>query len=98
MDYCITVWGYAAHKCLNKVQRIMNRTARLTGNFEYDIRGVEWLRQLGLINLKERRDYFMNLLVFKCVNGIAPAYLCDVLTPAASIRTRESRSTADNLS
>ena len=49
------------------------------------------------MNLKERRDYFMNLLVFKCVNGIAPAYLCDVLTPAASIRTRESRSTAENL-
>ncbi len=76
----------------------MNRAARIiTGNFEYDIRGVELLRQLGLMNLKERRDYFMNLLVFKCVNGIAPAYLCDVLTPAASIRTRESRSTAENL-
>ncbi len=98
IDYCITVWGYAADKYLNKVQRIMNRAARIiTGNFEYDIRGVELLRQLGLMNLKERRDYFLNLLVFKCVNDIAQAYLCDVLTPAASIRTRESRSIAENL-
>ncbi len=39
----------------------------------------------------------MNLLILKCVHGIAPSYLCDVLTPAASIRTRESRSTAENL-
>ena len=76
----------------------MNRSARIiTGNFEYDTRGLELLRQLGLMNLKERRDYFMNLLVFKCVNVIAPAYLCDVLTSAARIRTRESRSTAENL-
>ncbi len=38
----------------------MNRAARIIrGNFfEYDIRGVELLRQLGLMNLKERRDYF----------------------------------------
>ncbi len=69
------MWGYAADKYLNKVQRIMNRAARIiTGNFEYDVRGVELLRQLGLMNLKERRDYFMNLIVFKCVNGIAPSY------------------------
>ncbi len=76
----------------------MNRAARIiTGNFEYDIRGLELLRQPGLMNLKERHDYFMNLLVLKCVKGIAPSYLCDVLTPAASIQTRESTSSAENL-
>ncbi len=32
----------------------------ITGKFEYDVRGVELLRQLGLMNLKERLDYFMN--------------------------------------
>ena len=55
---------------INKVQRMMNRAATIiTGNFEsgivymiYNVRGVELLRQLGLMNLKERRD-FMNLLV-----------------------------------
>ncbi len=32
---------------------------------------------------------------YKCANVVAPSYLiCDVLTPAASIRTRESRITA----
>ncbi len=37
----------------------MNRAARIiTGDVEHDIRGVE-LRQLGLMNLKERRDYFI---------------------------------------
>ncbi len=27
------------------------------------------------MNLKERCDCFMSLLVFKCVNGIVPSYL-----------------------
>ncbi len=52
-DYCITVWGYTADKYLNKVQRSMNRAARIiTGNFEYDIHvhGVEVLRRLWLMN------------------------------------------------
>ena len=32
----------------------------------------------------------MGLLVYKCVNGIAPSYLCNVLTPVSSVQTRES--------
>ncbi len=76
----------------------MNRAARIiSGNFEYDVGGVELLNQLGLVTLKERRDYFMGLLVYKCVNGIAPSYLCNVLTPASSVQTRESRSSNENL-
>ncbi len=54
IDYCITIWGYAAEQHLNKVHRIMNRAARIiTGNFDYDIRGVELLKQLGLMNFKD---------------------------------------------
>ncbi len=76
----------------------MNRAATIiTGNFDYDVRGVELLKQLGLMNVKERRDYFMSMLVFKCVNGTAPFYLCNVLTPAASIHTLVNTSVSDNL-
>ncbi len=39
----------------------------------------------------------MSVLVFKCVNGTVPFYLCDVLTPAASIHARVNRSTNNNL-
>ncbi len=79
----------------------MNRAAAIiiTGNYDYDVRGVGLLKQLGLMNLKERRDYFMSVhvLVVKSVNGTAPFYFCDVLTPAASVYTRVNRSTSDNL-
>ena len=34
---------------------------------------------------------------FSVVNGTAPSYLCDVLTPAASIHTCTRVNTSDNL-
>ena len=81
----LTIWGYAADKHLNKVQRIMNRAARIiSGNFEYHVRGVELLKQLGLMTSKGRRDYFTSLHVHKCVNGIAASYLCNILMPAST--------------
>ena len=76
----------------------MNRAARIvSGNFENDVQGVELLNQLGLMTLKEARDYFMGLLVYKCVNGMALSYLCIVLTPASSVQTRASRTSDENL-
>ncbi len=35
IDYCITIWGYAADKYLNKFQHIMNRAARITSSMIY---------------------------------------------------------------
>ncbi len=67
----------------------MNRAARITtDNFEL-------FKQVGVMNLKERRDYFMGGLAF---NVIAPSYLCDVFTACRKHRyTRLRRNNADNL-
>ncbi len=53
----------------------MNRAARIitvTVKLEYDVRGVKLLGHLGLMNLTERRDYFMSVLIFHRVNSIVP--------------------------
>ncbi len=42
--------------------------------------------------LRERQDYLMGLLVYECVNGIAPSYLRSVLMLANSVQSRGSRS------
>ncbi len=47
------------------------------------------------MNLKER-CYCVECTCFKCVNGIAPSYLFEVLTPAASINRSVNRSNTDN--
>ncbi len=41
IDYCITVWGFAPNKYVDKVQRMQNRAARIiTGNYNWDVRGI----------------------------------------------------------
>jgi hypothetical protein len=96
IDYCITVYGYCSEKNVNKVQRIMNRAARIiTGIYDWNVRGITLLKQLGLMSFTQRRDYFMGVLTFKCLNGHLPDYLGDHLMYVSqrhSFNTRSSQS------
>ena len=66
IDYCSTVWGFTSNKNLNRIQKFQNRAARIiTNNFNWDIRGVNIVKDLGWLNIKQRRDYFVGPLVFK---------------------------------
>ena len=71
-----------AHTINNKVQRLQNRAARiLTGNYDYvNKRGIDLVKTLGLMNISQRRDYFMIMLMFKSIHGLVPNYLCDEIT------------------
>ena len=69
IDYAISIWGYTTAHNINKVQRLQNRAARiLTGNFDYvNTRGIDLVKNLGLMNVIQRRDYFMLIMMFKSV-------------------------------
>ena len=77
LDYAITVWGFTSQLNLSRVQRLQNRAARIiTGNFDYiNVRGIDIVKRLKWINVIARRDYFVALIVFKCIRGMAPTYL-----------------------
>jgi hypothetical protein len=97
IDYCITSWGFAAKKHVNKVQRLQNRAARIiTGNFSWETRGIDLVEQLGWQSVVQRRDYFTAVLVFKALNGIAPVYIQDLFTFCHDINIRSTRNTAGN--
>jgi hypothetical protein len=93
IDYAITVWGYTNQNNLEKVQRMQNRVIRaILNNYDYvNIRGCDLLNEFRIMNVKQRRDYFMSLLMFKCIHGLAPDYLCNEIimcVDVANIRTR----------
>ena len=78
IDYCISVWGYAPDVHISKIQRLQNRAARvITGIYDWTIDGVQLVKQLGWLTVKERRDYFTAILMYRCLNGMAPHYLSD---------------------
>ena len=76
-DYGITVWGNTTAYNLAKVQHIQNYAARvITGNFDYiNNRGIDLVRSLGWMAIKQIFLCFQSILMFKCVHGLAPDYL-----------------------
>ena len=43
-------------------------------------------------NIKQRRDYFMSVLMFKSIHGLVPDYLTNVITMQIEVTNRETRS------
>ena len=71
---------YAPATLIRKVQSFQNRAARIiTGIRDWNIRGLTLVKQLGWMNVMERRDYFMGRLMHRCAYGKAPNYLKDML-------------------
>ena len=79
LDYGITLYGCSTQKNINLIQRVQNHAARLiTGNFDYiNCRGIELVKSLNLYTIRDRRDYFLTIFMFKSIHGIAPTYLSD---------------------
>ena len=74
IDYAISIWGYTSRQNLNIIERLQNRAARIiTGNHDYvNTRGIELVKTLKWVCVSQRRYYFMLLLMFKSIHGLAP--------------------------
>ena len=80
IDYGITIWGRTTENNLQKIQRFQNRAVRIcSGYYNYTISSRTLIKQLSWFTVKQRCDYLTGILMYKCVNHIAPDYLCDLL-------------------
>jgi hypothetical protein len=93
IDYGISIWGSTNVKNVNKLQRMQNYAARVIfNNFDYiNTRGEELVKQLGWMNIKQRFFYFETLLIFKCIHGLAPDYLCNNIIMNCEINEYNTR-------
>jgi len=94
IDYAITVWGHTTMTNINRIQRLQNLAARIImNNFDYiNTRGNDLVKQLKWMNVSERIKYFERLLMFKCIHGMAPEYLCNQVTMEIEVRNVNTRS------
>ncbi len=93
IDYCLTVWGFTSGVNIDKVQRLQNRAARIiTSNYDFNIRGLELVKELGWLNIRQRRDYFAGILVYKSLNGLSPDHMSDMFTHLRDISDYQTRS------
>ena len=53
--------------------------------FYVNFRGMDIVKMLRWMNVKQRFQYFNIILIFKCIHGLAPQYLCNNITIACEI-------------
>ena len=80
LDYCNGLFTGIDEKWVKELQRIQNAAGKVVyGLYKYDRVG-DTLQNLHWLPVQERIDYKVLLIVFKCLNGIGPEYLTDMLT------------------
>ena len=79
IDYACSVWGNCSAKNRKLILRIQKRAARIVskqfGSFE--VNSAELFNELKWQSFETRRDYFLNMLMYQCIHGTAPARLCN---------------------
>ena len=76
IDYCCPINASAADKLINKIQVLQNRAARLTlGCKVRDKHVSEIYSDLNWMMVDQRANYFKCILMYRCINKLAPEYL-----------------------
>ena len=92
IDYCNSLlYGIPDYR-IKQIQRVQNIAARVVAlSSKYDhISPV--LRELHWLPVDKRILFKILLLTYKCVNCLAPSYLCDLVSPVQNTRVLRSNS------
>ncbi|CAB3979720.1 Hypothetical predicted protein [Paramuricea clavata] len=92
MVYCSTVWSNTSSTNIKKLQLVQNFACRIItniGKFDHISPG---LRELNWLPVKEQLLLREAIMMYKCVNELAPHYLSDLFTKRSDIHQRDTRS------
>ena len=84
-DYCNVVWGNCGITLHDKLQKLQNRAARVLTFSNFDANASELLKILGWKNLVSQQQIALATMVYKCLQGLAPGYLCSKFTNRESV-------------
>ena len=92
MDYCNSLFINLPKHTLKPFQRIQNFAAKIVlGKSKYSS-STEALKHLHMLPVHVRCEFKLLVMVYKCLHGIAPTYLAELLHKHASAYcTRRSR-------
>ena len=88
MFYCSSVWSNTSYKNIQKLQLIQNFACKIiTGAPKYDhvTPELNWLSVSDMLKVREA------VMVYKCINNLAPDYLCTKFTKRCSIHNYTTR-------
>ena len=80
-DYCRAAWDGLTQHLSEKLQKLQNRAIRVILKSSYDTSSRCLLNSLVWDRLSVRRATQKANLMYKCINNLAPAYLCNLFAP-----------------
>ena len=92
IDYCNALFYNAPKYAINKLQKLQNAAARVILGARKQDHATPLLHELHWLPVTQRIQYKIALLTFKCVTGMAPDYLRDLIQVV--VPQRELRSSA----
>ena len=96
-QYCCSVWGCCNFTDILQFQRLQNRAARIVTNSPFNAPSKPLIQSFGWKTIEQLINKQVNLTVFKCLNSIAPKYLCDIFIKSIVNATRSLRNTNTDL-
>ena len=93
-DFELSIWGCTTEGNLDRVQRIQNFCARIIcNNYAYiNTTGIDLVQSLKRQAIRERKDYFLCVLMFKSIHGLAPHYFSNDVTMVVDSHGYNTRS------
>ena len=89
VDYCNVILAGLPQCELQQLQTVVNAAARLTAGAQKYDHVTPLLKNLNWLRVPERITYKLCALTFRCLNGLAPQYLSELLQPVADLESRQ---------
>ena len=86
--YCSSIWCNTSTNNIKKLQAVQNFACRIITNTNKFDHITPALYKIGWLPVKEHLDYRDIIMSYKCMNGLAPPYLCELFNKRAQIHDR----------
>ena len=80
LDYCNALYYGCAKSIINQLQNIQNRACRIIFGLHRKQPVDEKMKSLHWLKVEQRIEFKLCLLIYKALNGLAPSYICELIT------------------
>ena len=81
------VWGSCTACEKTRLERIQYEAARIVTGLARSVSIDKLIKEIGWLSLSHRRLFQKAVLIYKIINGVAPEYFSNIMTPFVSERT-----------
>ena len=96
-DYCSHAWSNCSYSLSNRLQVLMNNLARIILSADIRTSIDSMMNTLDWLKLDQRWNNSILIMLFKCLTGIAPNYLCSMFNFTNTIHDYCTRGNVTNM-